>query len=67
MIIIVYAMTIVIHVIPYNSHDYSHEWITITKDHMIMVVEFCNINFKSSWGTHPTIEIQILNYKLQDF
>ncbi len=59
MIIIVYAMTIVIYVIPYNF-----SMITITKDHMIMVVEFCSIKFNSSRGTHPTIEIQILKYKL---
>jgi len=38
--------------------------ITITKDHMIMVVEFCNIKFNSSRGTHPTIEIQNFKYKL---
>jgi len=58
-------MTIVIYVIPYNFHDYNHGWmITITKDHMIMVVEFCNIKFNSSSGTHPTIEIQNFKYKL---
>jgi hypothetical protein len=65
MIVIVYAMKIIIFVILYNFHDHSHGWmITITKYHMIMVVEFCNIKFNSSRGTHPTIEIQILKYKL---
>lgn len=59
-------MRIVIYVIPNNFHDYSHGWmITITKDHMIMVVEFCNAKFNSSCGIHPTIEIQFLKYKLQ--
>jgi hypothetical protein len=61
-------MTIVIHVIAYKFHDYNHGWmITITKFHMIMVVEFCNIKFNNSCGTHPTIDIQILKYKLQIF
>jgi hypothetical protein len=51
MTILVYAMMIVVYVIPYHFHDQNHGWmITILKDYVIMVVEFCNIKLNNNHG-----------------
>ncbi len=48
---LVTSMILIIYVIPYYFHDYNHECkITISKDHAIMVVKFCNIKSNSNHG-----------------
>jgi low affinity Fe/Cu permease len=51
MIIVVYAIMVIIYAISYYFHDYSYGWIImILKDHVIMVIKFCNIKLNNNHG-----------------
>jgi hypothetical protein len=44
MIIIVHVVTTIVYTIPHHFHAYSPGWmIMISKDNLMMIVEFCNI------------------------